>query len=847
MGKSIIGGRCVGLTLNTEAIEDVPFRIMGNTMVQNTNSTDLANPLDAYGYVAGFDGTIRNITATCTGNSRDVSTFIIIQVNEVDTDCVLEIPGVLPGTSEVPGALVGSGEATFVAGDRIRGIFRSASVYSNDDDNDGILDEDEVPVVTESFTISFAAVLAELEPDVDGNVYVAVANGHSTSQMFWYNFNESEGEQKNIYAAQPIGGENAYWNLGDGRVNDPWALEANVLPHIQALIRSPGTARNLRVWADGLAESVDGPSTLDLFLTVNGTDSALTASTPDDATYDDNTTTNYAVILTDTDHDITLADGDLVNWALRWPHAIDETPGQPIQESGFIVDNVAECELRMLSVEIYTDSETADIFAFRYGADDTQAAYEEGYDYIGGGLVDTGMLDDDGNPIFEFVYPRPDNRVNYLGWLSTLSPGNGPDASTSEDSFAAGLPTCTQFSRVRFYVGLYDADAPLVIRSRIDGEYGNQTVTIDGTGWFEDTVNTDVVGQGSSYVFETLVANSATRCFVRIDSIGITTEETECPDEHCRYPRDCTDTSLLLGELAERALRMCGEDPSDPAYWSIEEMYRNVNDAYVEICRQTKALETIEGIELSADSEGGTLSDNVAGIFRVTFDDRKIDNTTKWELDRSEPDWENRSGYVSNYVTTLQDNRTIATFQAWDGSTVNAENLFLNDNGGFDYEPWETGTTYPVDFRATNSSSDEPFNGSTFGYVAIVEHLSDDTNEPGVGVDWQTYWVPIALMVWATKNPSILDLTGCNDQPELPPWSHLAIAYKAAAKALMRRGEQQNPRLAKGYELIAGEYIALLKGYVATRAPERVIGMGNGRLRGGPRRPLPTDQLIEVP
>lgn len=847
--KSIIGGHCVGSMLDDE-IADVPFRLFGNGSLPGTSassSTEERHP-EALNYVAGFAGTIRNIAATCRFNARDVPTYIVVQINGVDSVCVCTIPAVVPGTTEVPGVVFSEGEAEFVEGDVIRGIIRSASVYSNDDDNDSILDRDEVPVVPEDNEINFGAILAEL----DAPAYVILSNG-GANQKFWHytTTDDPETEQKNVYVGGGVGGEFTAWYAIDNvGVTLEFRSEENVLPHIQGKIRSPGTAKNLRAYVEGVASVVQviaqpSDGTVNGHFTKNGSDTGMVITTPPDLVGE----TLFALALEDTENEATVADGDLVNFCWRWPHELDTSndfegiPDDPINppivggDNSGAVDSSAEFAARGMSVEIHSGGETADLFVHEWGSGWGEGNYEAGYDFIGGGLVDTGQVDEDGEPIYEFVYPRPSERYNFLSPFTQLGP-------TTEIECTAGLPTCTRFSNTRFYCGAYNGDAPLVIRSFIDGVQGNQVVTIDGVGWFEDTENTDDVGQGSSFYYRSEVADSATSCFARIDTLGITTTETECP-EGCTYLRGC-EGSLYLEDLKERTQRMVAEDPAEPLYWTDAEMRRYVNDAYTEICRETKALESIEGVALTADSEAAALSPRVVQIFRATFDDRKIENITKAELDRCEIDWESQAGYVSNYVTTQQDQRTISTFKAWDGSTYNAEGNFLPD-GYYTYETWTLTTDYAIGDRVTVTSDAAPFLGRTFGYEAILQHTSGTTSAPGIGATWETYWVPIALQVWHVKNPHVLDLTACNDEPELPPWAHLAIAYRAAARALKRHGEQMNGDLAKAYEAISLDYADLLRALVANRTPERIVAMGSTWARPHVRNPKPYDQIIEEP
>ena len=286
---------------------------------------------------------------------------------------------------------------------------------------------------------------------------------------------------------------------------------------------------------------------------------------------------------------------------------------------------------------------------------------------------------------------------------------------------------------------------------------------------------------------------------------------------------------------------MLGEDSAAPVYWTSDEIGRYINDAYSEACLDTKALEFIEGVVLTSGSEVASLSYYVSSILRVTFDDRKLENITKRELDRSDTDWEALSGTVSHYVTSLESHNAISTYKAWDGTESYGYNLFFDD-GLYVYTRWALSTVYAVDARATHDLATAT--GNRVAYCCILFHTASATTEPGVGATWESYWVPIALMVWAVKNPYKMVLSA--DEPELPPWCHIALAYSAASKALMKYGEQRNEAAAKVYAALAEEYWVMLRAIVSNRTPERLVAMSSGSPRKHSVRPYPWPPAVTV-
>jgi hypothetical protein len=277
---------------------------------------------------------------------------------------------------------------------------------------------------------------------------------------------------------------------------------------------------------------------------------------------------------------------------------------------------------------------------------------------------------------------------------------------------------------------------------------------------------------------------------------------------------------------------------TESVYWSKEEISRYVSDSYREIARETKALEEIFPITTTADVAEYTLSSQILQLIRVSYDNRKIDNTTKWELDRTEHDWENQVGYVSHYVTSQQRNRRIRLYKAPEES---AGTTFAGEG--------EYGVVIDIDDGGTNTfmfSTDLGVTADTDG----GDWTSTFSSELG-----EIVYIPSSennLEVWATKLPDTWGLMANADAipsnfsefMELPRWSHMAVCYRAAAKALRKHGEQRDGAKARAYDAIANDYIGLLKGHVSNRSGEYLVAMGSRGMRGT-RRPKPWDQLVE--
>lgn len=308
---------------------------------------------------------------------------------------------------------------------------------------------------------------------------------------------------------------------------------------------------------------------------------------------------------------------------------------------------------------------------------------------------------------------------------------------------------------------------------------------------------------------------------------------------------------MTFSEIQVQTFKMLGEDPTvgfdaelniiyAPVYWTYDEIKRYINDVYSDVCLDTKALECIEALAVDPATSTSTYSSFVSLIRRVTFDDRKMLNLSKIELDARDENWENRTGYVSNYVTTQYDNGVLSFYEKWDGSESYALNSFFND-GQYAYTAWASATAYGVGDRVTVDSPSMP--GNTAGYICKLGHTSSLTTQPGVGANWKTNWTPIPAAVWAVKNP--VGLVNSEDVPELPAWCHVGLSYGAAARALLKFGEQRNEALANLYQAAADEYWKMIKTIVGNRTSEFTVSMGRAYPTRGVR-PYPWPPLVQV-
>lgn len=202
---------------------------------------------------------------------------------------------------------------------------------------------------------------------------------------------------------------------------------------------------------------------------------------------------------------------------------------------------------------------------------------------------------------------------------------------------------------------------------------------------------------------------------------------------------------LSWRDLRRRTLVLLGEDPSSPVYWTIAEIGRYVNDAYLAICRDTKVLEFIESTATIAGTAEYMLTNYVLQIKRIFLDDWTLPNVTAWERDREFGNWQGQSNKIRGYITSQQNNRRV---------------------------------------------------------------LLDQTPTAVEDMD-----------VWAVMLPDTLE-DRC-DAPEIPQWTHPAIAFKAASRALRKYGEPRNVALADAYDAMADDYLSQLVKLIGNRIGER--------------------------
>ena len=96
-------------------------------------------------------------------------------------------------------------------------------------------------------------------------------------------------------------------------------------------------------------------------------------------------------------------------------------------------------------------------------------------------------------------------------------------------------------------------------------------------------------------------------------------------------------------------------DNEVPYFWSAEEIVRYLNEAVQEACERAKLIEdrsTAAVCSITAQSGESTYSlhPSVFEIRRLTFNGRRLDETSVEEMDQDCPGWESRSGQPRAFI-----------------------------------------------------------------------------------------------------------------------------------------------------------------------------------------------------
>ena len=750
-------------------------------------------------WIPNYDGTLSKLVVNVIENNRIAPTYFRVLKNGENTDLFVVVPKLATG------AFVSTGTLAFTSGDELAGFADSARQDTNDPE-----------YVSNDITITSFLMTQECD---DAAVRVNYATG--------------------VVLTDVEGSLETWPAVGGTALPDAWGWQLEDGPRIR--LRTGGSATNDRFFSVPFVCSPEGG---------NWYYACSAASTGTLATIaEQRRTSNMKVrapgtysalrILRDdawTGETVQRVGGLYVNSALSITKTFDSDAAGYYTLAGTAA--VVDGDLIHVEVDASSDTSSNDGGYEPWG--DISIDFESDDEWFDihshGNLTGFGLTASDYSTDYDTLETK-EFYAQVFGGGTDQTAWSFFDEDHHRTRAEVAIAEAMTFKRLRVQVGAFSG-SNVTIGLMINGVAGNQSVTVNGTGWFEDAVNTDTVNDDCDYDTANICyyldnGGGAASTDLRIDCFEITAKViTRTCGEPCVH--ECPD-ALTLQKLRRRTFRMLGEDPDAPIYWSDDEIDRHINDVYRQAAQETKAIHYVEGIELTSGDPEGSLSAQAGQILRATFEDRVLHNVTKWDQDRTIADWGHDEGYIDSYITSLQDPRRIMVYKTWDGTRYHSYGPF--ENGAYTYAAYAD-IDYVIGDRVTVTDA----NDITRAYVAIDESFEGDQAivEPGVGSDWTEFWAPIGLMVWCVKIPP--DLTEC-DEPELPPWSHLGLAFGAAARALRKIGEMRDDGMRVVYEQMSTDYLKALKGYIANRTPERVHGMGRTNPRM--RRPKPWDTVIE--
>jgi len=255
--------------------------------------------------------------------------------------------------------------------------------------------------------------------------------------------------------------------------------------------------------------------------------------------------------------------------------------------------------------------------------------------------------------------------------------------------------------------------------------------------------------------------------------------------------------------IIDRTLRLLGENTANPQIWSREKIGRYVNDAYVDMARDTGALEVRAGVRAVASQGEYETPETVSVMQRVAYDDYELKPDTARRLDKGNPGWQTETGTPERWTKSRSNPKTFTVYKK---PTVTGPGATTGGDYGRIVEISGTG----VDFTfSAEYGRVVMMTGPNVRYTASSEY----------GRICRLTVAENNIEVWGKKTP--IPLGRDDDTPEIPAHCHLGIAYRAAEYTLRNERDGRNEDLASMYEAIADEYEGFLRALVNYRNPER--------------------------
>jgi len=260
---------------------------------------------------------------------------------------------------------------------------------------------------------------------------------------------------------------------------------------------------------------------------------------------------------------------------------------------------------------------------------------------------------------------------------------------------------------------------------------------------------------------------------------------------------------VTLEELREETLRLLGENPASPAFWTAAQVDRYVNDAYQDFARDSGSLEIRVAIRTIAATGEYEIPENVGPVSRVSYDDYELIPDLAHKMDRKQSGWMTEAGTPERWIKSREGRHKL---RVWRVPSVSSP---YSVTGG------EYGKMVALDV----DSEEVEFNAEVGKLIDLqADGLSFHASQE-VGRLCRLSFSASNLEVWGKEVPP--ELTRDEDEPKLLPLAHMGIAFRAAALMLQVEREGRNEPLSGIYDALADEYEDYVRYLVSARLPEK--------------------------
>jgi len=463
MGKSIQGAFSAfqqTISPGNDGIEDAVIPIFGELRARVFNAGDgYPDGSVTEGHIVDFTGTIRKPRVKMIYNERLGVASVVFRKNGVPQDCRVLIP---PQASN--GSIItGTGTFTFSPGDYLDALLTIPAQSPSDEGYQGtyfgilgVYFEMDTPTTHHGVYRAGPPSDGSVETDGLQSIYVRTRSAEDHTDRGWNFFPMPLMQADNIPNASVANvthlvGGNAYALVTD---------EAILRGYVVAKCRAPGTFTGVQGVVNNSAAVGDHDATTTVKMLVNGSDAG------DGAAFNKGFNGRFGP---SSGSGATVSGGDLICYGIR--------PSDP--------GNLADIDCRVSSVSVNFQSNNGHLDIHSYPSDWFQGI----------------------NPTTGVPNPRYYSGVSYASIF-------GEDAYGSlylDDPkwIETDVPSCTHLFKLRAYCAAYSGD-PVVITLCLDGSATALSLTINGTGWFEDDTHSVYVAPGCRVCYSRVVADGDT-------------------------------------------------------------------------------------------------------------------------------------------------------------------------------------------------------------------------------------------------------------------------------------------------------------------------------------------------